>query len=57
MKGNAELFVTTALASQVLVCTDVAARGLDTINVEHVIQYDVATDAASYLHRLGRTGR
>lgn len=40
-----------------LVCTDVASRGLDTINVEHVIQYEVATDAASYLHRIGRTGR
>ena len=43
--------------SRVLVCTDVAARGLDTVDVEHVIQYEVATDATSYLHRIGRTGR
>jgi len=42
---------------QVLVGTDVAARGLDIPAVSHVINYDVPTDAEAYVHRIGRTGR
>ena len=41
----------------VLVCTDLAARGLDIPNVEHVVQFEFATNVVQYLHRLGRTGR
>lgn len=41
----------------VLVATDVAARGLDIAEVSHVINYDVPTDPKSYVHRIGRTGR
>jgi ATP-dependent RNA helicase DeaD len=41
----------------VLVATDVAARGLDVDRISHVINYDVPTDAESYVHRIGRTGR
>ena len=42
---------------QVLVATDVAARGLDVKDVEHVINYDCPEDAKAYVHRIGRTGR
>jgi ATP-dependent RNA helicase DeaD len=42
---------------QLLVGTDVAARGLDIPDVSHVINYDVPPDAESYVHRIGRTGR
>jgi ATP-dependent RNA helicase DeaD len=41
----------------ILVATDVAARGLDVERVSHVINYDVPTDSESYVHRIGRTGR
>lgn len=41
----------------VLVATDVAARGLDVERVTHVINYDVAHDSETYVHRIGRTGR
>ena len=44
-------------AIQVLVATDVAARGLDIEQVSHVVNYDVPSDPESYLHRIGRTGR
>jgi superfamily II DNA/RNA helicase len=43
--------------SQVLVATDVAARGLDIPSVSHVINYDVPTTYEDYIHRIGRTGR
>ena len=42
---------------QVLVATDVAARGLDIEGVTHVFNYDIPHDADSYIHRIGRTGR
>jgi ATP-dependent RNA helicase DeaD len=42
---------------EVLVATDVAARGLDVENVEAVINYDLPQDEESYVHRIGRTGR
>lgn len=41
----------------VLVCTDVAARGIDVEAVTHVINYQSPEDAKTYLHRVGRTGR
>ena len=41
----------------VLVATDVAARGLDVERLTHVINYDVPHDVESYVHRIGRTGR
>ncbi|WP_084618123.1 DEAD/DEAH box helicase [Jonesia quinghaiensis] len=41
----------------ILVATDVAARGIDVENVTHVINYQVPEDAKVYLHRTGRTGR
>lgn len=42
---------------EVLVATDVAARGLDVKNIAHVINYDMPADIDSYVHRIGRTGR
>lgn len=41
----------------ILVATDVAARGLDVERVSHVINYDIPYDTESYVHRIGRTGR
>uniref|UniRef100_UPI00406CA65B DEAD/DEAH box helicase n=1 Tax=Paenibacillus sp. FSL L8-0340 TaxID=2954685 RepID=UPI00406CA65B len=42
---------------QLLVATDVAARGLDVEGITHVFNYDLPLDADSYIHRIGRTGR
>ena len=42
---------------EVLVATDVAARGLDVKNVSHVFNYQLPFDSESYVHRIGRTGR
>ncbi|NLY44765.1 MAG: DEAD/DEAH box helicase [Tissierella sp.] len=42
---------------QLLVATDVAARGLDIEGITHIFNYDIPEDAESYIHRIGRTGR
>ena len=42
---------------QVLVCTDVAARGIDVRGVSHVVNYTCPEDDKTYIHRIGRTGR
>ena len=41
----------------ILVATDVAARGLDVDRITHVVNYDIPYDTESYIHRIGRTGR
>jgi ATP-dependent RNA helicase DeaD len=41
----------------ILVATDVAARGLDVDRISHVVNYDIPHDTESYIHRIGRTGR
>ena len=41
----------------ILVATDVAARGLDVERISHVLNYDIPNDTESYVHRIGRTGR
>jgi ATP-dependent RNA helicase DeaD len=41
----------------ILVATDVAARGLDVERISHVINFDIPTDTEAYVHRIGRTGR
>jgi ATP-dependent RNA helicase RhlE len=43
--------------AQVMVATDIAARGLDIQDISHVINYDVPNTAEDYVHRIGRTGR
>ena len=42
---------------QVLVATDIAARGIDVEEISHVINYDLPNESESYVHRIGRTGR
>ena len=42
---------------QILIATDVAARGLDIPDVSHVINYDLPATYDDYVHRIGRTGR
>ncbi|MBP7549005.1 MAG: DEAD/DEAH box helicase [Gemmatimonadaceae bacterium] len=46
-----------AHTSELLIATDVAARGLDVSHVSHVFNYDVPSATESYVHRIGRTGR
>jgi ATP-dependent RNA helicase DeaD len=41
----------------IVVATDVAARGLDVSRISHVVNYDIPIDAETYVHRIGRTGR
>jgi ATP-dependent RNA helicase RhlE len=42
---------------QILVATDIAARGLDIASISHVINFDIPDSATTYIHRIGRTGR
>jgi ATP-dependent RNA helicase RhlE len=42
---------------QILVATDIAARGIDVTHVSHVINYDIPSTPEAYIHRIGRTGR
>ena len=46
-----------ASKTQVMVCTDIAARGLDIKGVTHIYNYDLPIDAKEYIHRIGRTAR
>ena len=46
-----------AKTSELLIATDVAARGLDVQHVSHVVNYDVPNATEAYVHRIGRTGR
>ena len=41
----------------ILIATDVVARGLDVERITHVVNYDIPYDTESYVHRIGRTGR
>ena len=43
--------------TQILVATDIAARGIDIEGITHVYNYDVPRDVDYYIHRIGRTGR
>ncbi|HAM33513.1 MAG: DEAD/DEAH box helicase [Deltaproteobacteria bacterium GWA2_65_63] len=43
--------------TRVLVATDIAARGLDIVDLSHVVNFDLPNEAESYVHRIGRTGR
>jgi len=45
------------LATGLLICTDVAARGLDLPRVDWILQYDAPTEISDYVHRIGRTAR
>ncbi|MDD3224870.1 MAG: DEAD/DEAH box helicase [Clostridium sp.] len=40
-----------------LICTDIAARGIDVDNIDYVINYDIPVETENYIHRIGRTGR
>jgi ATP-dependent RNA helicase DeaD len=46
-----------AAKTDLLIATDVAARGLDISHLSHVVNYDLPAEAESYVHRIGRTGR
>lgn len=54
---NAVLKAFKTGAIDILVCSDVAARGLDISNVSHVFNFDVPFNPDDYIHRIGRTGR
>jgi len=44
-------------SKKILVCTDIASRGLDTTTVDHIILFDFPLNPIDYLHRIGRTAR
>ncbi len=56
-KRNDMLAKFKANEAELLVCSDVAARGLDISDVSHVLNFDVPVNAEDYIHRIGRTGR
>ncbi|KAL6079606.1 DEAD (Asp-Glu-Ala-Asp) box polypeptide 41 [Balamuthia mandrillaris] len=56
-KANKNLAAFKAGSAPVMVCTNLAARGMDFPHVDHVIQYHFADNVVDYLHRIGRTGR
>jgi superfamily II DNA/RNA helicase len=43
--------------AQIVIATDVAARGIDIADISHVINYDLPNNYETYIHRIGRTGR
>ena len=50
-------FTNSTSSTSVLLCTDVAARGLDIASVHHVVHYQLPRTADTYVHRSGRTAR
>lgn len=58
-QANREKIITRLKSAKldILIATDVVARGLDVERISHVINYDVPHDTESYIHRIGRTGR
>ena len=56
-KRTRTFFEFCAAPSGILLCTDVAARGLDIPKVDWIIQYDPPDDPREYIHRVGRTAR
>ncbi|HVY01314.1 MAG TPA: DEAD/DEAH box helicase [Candidatus Nanoarchaeia archaeon] len=56
-KRNSTIYNFSSKHTQVLVCTDVAARGLDIKGVSHVYNYDIPKNSKEYIHRIGRTAR
>ncbi len=60
-RGDARMTTDELVAAvaecDVLVATDVAARGIDVSDVTHVVNYQCPEDEKTYLHRIGRTGR
>ena len=56
-KRTATYFEFTQAETGILLCTDVAQRGLDFPNVDWIVQYDPPDDPEDYIHRVGRTAR
>lgn len=56
-KRSTTFFEFGQMKSGVLLCTDVAARGLDIPEVDWIVQYDPPLDIKEYIHRVGRTAR
>lgn len=58
-QGDRDAALASFVANQtpLMFATDVAARGLDIKGVTHVVNFDMARDVESYVHRIGRTGR